>query len=218
MTPKLLVCAPLGVEARALRHNLGRDTVLRTGFGLHRSTRRALTLQSRDFDAMAVAGLGGAVTELITSGDVVVATEVRGQDGIVPCPSAALLADQLRHAGFTVHRGPLATRDRVVWGREHDELALSGVLAVDMESSALAAGAGSRPLAVVRVVVDTPATPLARLGTPGRALHALRQLRAVGPVLEQWAATVAPPRVPRKIIEPRVVAESIQFPVPKEVT
>jgi len=180
------------MEARALRHSLGRNTVLRTGFGLRRTARQAMTLPSRDFDALAVAGLGGAVTEPITSGDVVVATEVRGQGRTVLCPSAPLLAGQFRRAGFAVHLGPLATSDHVVRGTEHDELALSGVLAVDMESSALAATTGSCPLAVVRVVVDTPAMPLARLGTPGRALHALRQLRAVGPVLEQWAAAVAP--------------------------
>jgi 4-hydroxy-3-methylbut-2-enyl diphosphate reductase len=192
VTPKLLVCAPLVMEARALRGTLPGTEVLRTGYGPRRTTRRAGRLSSRDFDALAVAGLGGAVTDAVGTGDVVVATEVRGEDRTVACPSAPLLAGALRRAGLTVHCGPIATRDHIVRGHEHDELAASGVLAVDMESATLAEAAGSRPRAVVRVAVDTPGEPLADGGTPRRALRALRTLRAVGPVLAQWAEAVAP--------------------------
>ncbi len=192
MTPKLLVCAPLVLEARALRGSLPDTEVLRTGYGPRRNDRRAATVSGRDFDALAVAGLGGAVTETVETGDVVVATEVRGEDRTVPCPSAPLLAGALRRAGLRVHCGPIATRDHIVRSHEHDELAATGVLAVDMESSVLAAAAGSRPRAVVRVAVDTPAGPLTDSGTPRRALRALRTLRAVGPVLAQWAAAVGP--------------------------
>lgn len=195
MTPKLLVCAPLVTEARALRGVLpdGPDIeVLRTGYGPRRTAARSATLSGRDFDALAVAGLGGAVTDEIETGDVVVATEVRGEDRTVTCPSAPLLAGALRRAGLLVHCGPIATRDHIVRPREHDELAASGVLAVDMESASLAAAAGSRARAVVRVAVDTPSAPLADGGTPRRALRALRTLRAVGPILAQWAAAVAP--------------------------
>ncbi len=195
MSGKLLVCAPLRVEARALQRTLARDTVLRTGYGLRRSARRAATIADRDRAAVAVAGLCGAVTDEISSGDVVVATEIRGSNGTVSCPSAPLLAGQLRCAGCTVHCGPIASTDHLVRSAEHDELARSGVLAVDMESAALADAAGSRPRAVVRVVVDTPRASLGEWGTPGRALRALRRLGTVGPVLQQWADAVASRRV-----------------------
>ncbi|MDN5747745.1 MAG: 4-hydroxy-3-methylbut-2-enyl diphosphate reductase [Pseudonocardia sp.] len=195
--PRLVVCAPLPIEARALRRALdpllGADAVLRTGF-LSRRNARCIEelLPEREFDAFAVAGLGGGVGDGVASGDVVVASEVRGADRTVPCPSAPLLAGQLRRAGFTVHCGPLATRDHVVHGDEYGELARTGVLAVDMESSRLACAARDRPLAAVRVIVDTPDEPLADWGTPRRGLHALRLLSELGPVLAGWAAAVGP--------------------------
>ncbi len=187
---RLLVCAPLGVEARALRPSLGRETVLRTGYGPRRNARWATVIGAANVDAVVVAGLGGSVTDLIESGDVVVANEVRAAGQSVVCPSAPLLAGALRRCGFTVHCGPIATRDHLVRGAEYRELEHSGALAVDMESAMLAAAAGDRALAVVRVVVDTPRDPLAGLGTPGRALRALRQLREVGPALREWADAV----------------------------
>ncbi|MDN5748344.1 MAG: 4-hydroxy-3-methylbut-2-enyl diphosphate reductase [Pseudonocardia sp.] len=188
------------MEARALRRSLtpllGPGAVLHTGFSGRRTARRLEELlPGRDFDALAVAGLGGGVTDGVASGDVVVASEVRGPDRTVPCPSAPLLAGQLRRAGFTVHCGPLATRDHVVWPAEHAELARSGVLAVDMESAHLATATGDRPFAAVRVVVDTPRDPLAGWGTPRRALYALRRLTEIGPPLAQWADVVGPRQV-----------------------
>lgn len=183
------------MEARALQRTLPRGTVLRTGYGPRRSARRAAAIADRDCAAVAVAGLCGAVTDEISSGDVVVATEIRGPDGTLSCPSAPLLAGQLRRAGCTVHCGPIVTTDHLVRAAEHDELAGSGVLAVDMESAALADAAGTRPRAVVRVVLDTPRAPLGDRATPRRALRALRRLGAVGPVLQQWADAVASRRV-----------------------
>lgn len=191
MSTALIVCAPLRIEARALRTGLPAGTVLRTGYGPRRSVRHALRFSAADVDALAIAGFGGSVTDEVRCGDVVVATEVHGQGRVVHCPSAPLLAGALQRQGLQVHCGPVATRDHVVRGREREELALSGVLAVDMESSTLCAAAGTdRPLAVVRVVVDTPREPLAALGTPWRVLRALRQLRAVGPALAAWGSAV----------------------------
>ena len=125
-----------------------------------------------------------------------VATEVRGPDGTIPCPGAAVLAGALRRRRLRVRLGPIVSSPKMVRGAERERLHATGAIAVDMESAWLAAGAGGRPLAVVRAVVDTPAReltrPLALVNGAGRAYWALRQ--AAG-VLSDWAAAVRPHRV-----------------------
>ncbi|MEV0088088.1 hypothetical protein [Saccharopolyspora sp. NPDC050642] len=189
---RLLICAPLGIEAQALRAALGRDAVRRTGCGPRRSARAAAALAGADFDALVVAGLAGGVAAEVRSGDVIVADELRGRGGTVHCPVAASLAAHLRRAGFPVHCGPIATVDHLVHGARRGELARTGALAVDMESAVLAQAAGGRPLGVVRVVVDTARQPLLRPGTPSRALAALARLHAVGSCLPRWGRAVLP--------------------------
>ncbi|HEY2696224.1 MAG TPA: 4-hydroxy-3-methylbut-2-enyl diphosphate reductase [Pseudonocardiaceae bacterium] len=185
---ELLVAAALGLEARALRRGLPRDVVLRTGMGPARSKRAVPTLQSRQAKAFAVAGFGGALTNDLAPGDVVVATEVRTGDTVRACPSAPLLATALRAAGLTVHTGPIRSADHVVHGAERAELASSGALAVDMESAFLAEAAGDGPLAVVRVIVDTPGKPLLSPATLTGGYTAYQALAKVGPVLHAWAS------------------------------
>lgn len=189
MRSKLLVCAPLRVEARALRAGLSAH-VEPTGYGTRRAARSANKLAERDFDAMAVAGVAGGLADTVRTGDVVVGSEIRGPSGTVCCQSAQLLDGELRGQGFVVHYGPIVTTDHVVRGKERAELARSGSLAVDMESSDLATASGDRPLAVVRVIVDSAADPLVEFGTPYRAVKALRMLRKLGPSLEKWANAI----------------------------
>jgi 4-hydroxy-3-methylbut-2-enyl diphosphate reductase len=187
----LLVAAPLRWEARTVRRGLPPNTVLRTGMGPVRSRRAVDVLRARRPSALAVAGFGGALTDDVEPGDVVVATEVRSSDGtVVPCPSAPLLAGALRAAGLTVHTGPVVSVDHVVHARERVALHGTGALAVDMESAVLAEAADGRPLAVVRVVVDTPSRPLLRPATVGAGYTASGVLAKVGPALAAWAAAV----------------------------
>ncbi|MER7013716.1 hypothetical protein ABT324_20055 [Saccharopolyspora sp. NPDC000359] len=192
MAARLLVCAPLGLEARALRAALGHNSVRRTGFGPRRSARSATTVAAADFDLLVVAGLGGGVGEDVRSGDVVVADEIRGAGSTVRCPAAPTLAAELRRAGFPVHLGPVLTTRHVVRGAQRAELAATGALAVDMESAVLARAAGSRGFAVVRVVLDTAEHPLLRPGTPRQALTALARLHAVGSCLSRWSRAAPP--------------------------
>ncbi|POM23474.1 hypothetical protein BTM25_46280 [Actinomadura rubteroloni] len=187
---RLVVCAALGVEARALRDPA--YTVVRTGMGVRRASAAARLLPA--FDALAVAGFGGALDDRCRPGDLVVATEVRTATGVLPCPHADDLADRLARGGATVRRGPVVTVGHTVTGRERRALADLGAVAVDMESAPLAASAGDRPWAVVRAVVDGPGHPLVSPGTVVRGLAARRRLRRSAAALAAWAAASAPCR------------------------
>lgn len=89
-----------------------------------------------------------------------------------------------------MHRGPIATADHVVLGAERAALARSGALAVDMESAELARAARDHPLAVVRVLLDTPDEPLIGAGLPRRLHRALHVLRLLGAPLDRWSQAV----------------------------
>ena len=210
----LLVCAPLRLEARALRRglrNAGQETgqpagqgteqvtgadpgavrVVVTGYGPRRASARETMLRDQPFAAMAIAGVGGGLAADLRPGDLVVASEVTDGHTVIPCPSAALLAGELRRAGLRVRVGRVVTVDHLVRGAERERLAATGALVADMESAVLARAAAGRPLAVVRAVSDTPGRPLVSPGVLGGGLAALRSLRAAGPALARWAAAVA---------------------------
>ncbi|MFJ2033222.1 hypothetical protein [Streptosporangium sp. NPDC087985] len=201
----LLICAALGIEARAVRRGLAtlsdRVKVVRTGPGPGRAARAAAVLPEYG-GALAVVGFGGAVDDGLRPGDVLVASEVRFGDQAFPCPSARLLAGELTRAGLPARIGPLATCDHVVTGAERRRLAAEGVRGVDMETGPLARAAAGRPLAAVRVIVDTPGAPLLSPATVRGGTLARRNLQRVGPVLARWAAAIE---------------ETIRFSLPKEV-
>ncbi|WP_433430342.1 hypothetical protein [Nonomuraea sp. CA-141351] len=190
----LLICAALGIEARAIRRGLPAHRtgtrVIATGIGPRRAARVAARLGGQE--AVAVVGFGGAVDRSLRPGDVLVASEVRFGGRVHPCPSAPLLAGELARAGLPAKVGPLVTADHVVRGAERRRLAAMGAYAVDMETGPLARAAAGRPLAAVRVIVDTPEAPLLRPATLAHGLAARRTLRAIGPVLVRWAAATGP--------------------------
>nr|MDT0666038.1 hypothetical protein [Micromonospora sp. DSM 115978] len=189
---RLVVAAPLRVEAWAAgRSALPSDAVVvRTGMGLDAARRSLGALRRQRPDAMAVIGLAGGLGPGVLPGHVVVADEVRTGDGTVTarCPSAPLLAGELRRHGLTVHVGPIVSVARLAHGTARTELAKTGAIAVDMESAELAGGlsggptavkAGNQsslPLAVVRVIVDTAEQPLGRFGMLRRGVAGLQAL------------------------------------------
>ncbi|MDJ0852093.1 MAG: 1-hydroxy-2-methyl-2-butenyl 4-diphosphate reductase [Myxococcota bacterium] len=185
----LVVAAPLGVEARALRR--GGLRAVRTGVGPRRSRQAARRLADDPAAALAVAGLCGALEPGLVPGEVVVASELRAEGlasvALDPEPVRAALAER----GISARVGALRCTDHVVRGAARARLAEDGAVAVDMESAWLAAGAAGRPLAVLRVVLDGPEHELFRPELPRQVFRALRRLREVAPALARWAAEVA---------------------------
>jgi 4-hydroxy-3-methylbut-2-en-1-yl diphosphate reductase len=198
----LAICAPLRVEARALRRGLrdaegaaGHVEVIRTGYGPVRSAAAAASIGVAAPGQLAVAGVGGALTDDLQVGDIVVASQVTDGTTTVECASAPLLAGDLRRAGLRVRTGPIATVDHLLRRGEHEKLAATGAIAVDMESAPLLAGSAGTPAVVIRAVSDTPSQPVLSPGIVAGGIAALRSLRKAAPVLARWAAAAGPRQV-----------------------
>ncbi|MGH2555382.1 MAG: 4-hydroxy-3-methylbut-2-enyl diphosphate reductase [Actinomycetota bacterium] len=201
---ELIVLAPLSIEARAIRSALPGVEVITTGMGPERASAAAERLRSNpggrppDARAVAVAGFCGALDPTLRPGDVVVATEIRGPDGVTACPSAGILVAALARLGIDARLGPILSSDRIVSGPERPRLrSETGAIAVDMESAWLAPGAEDRPLAVLRVVVDSPEHELKGnpLATARGGLKAYRALTRAAPALRSWADAARPRKV-----------------------
>jgi 4-hydroxy-3-methylbut-2-enyl diphosphate reductase len=188
----LQVLAPLRLEALALRRGLSRESVVvRTGMGPARSRGAAERLEAdrRKVECpLAVGGVCGGVAPGLHAGDVVIATSLRTEDGEErPLPGAAVLASAVRKLGLSCVTGTILSverlaRDAAQAARGHDD-----VVAVDMESAWLAAAAGDRPFAVLRVVADTGGRPVYHPRTLVDGARALAVLRRAAPALEDWA-------------------------------
>jgi len=190
---EILVLAPLALEARAVRRALPGARVVRAGMSPKRAAAAAEAARTMPARAVAVAGVCGALDPALRPGDVVVASEVRGPDGSTPVPGAGPLLAAVRALGLRATLGPIVSIDHVVPRDELIELAATGAIAVDMESAWLAPAAGDRPLAVLRVVVDTPDRELSRvLATASGGIAALRTLRRAAPALATWASAAGP--------------------------
>ncbi|MFF9642213.1 5'-methylthioadenosine/S-adenosylhomocysteine nucleosidase family protein [Kitasatospora aureofaciens] len=199
-TAPLLVLCALGPEVWALRGGDWRGAVggppvlVRTGVGRRRAgtaVRQLLSSARGGYGAVVVAGFGAAVGPGVAPGDVVAADGVRDAEGhLYPVDSGPELARALKEQGLTVHTGVHHTADHVVRGIERRALHLQGALAVDMEAAAVLAALREvrpvLPVAVLRVVVDTPEHELLRPGTLPAGVRAWRTLRATVPALVDW--------------------------------
>ncbi len=195
MRSGLLVLVPLRVESRAIGKRPGWK-VLRTGMGPAHARIAAARGLAVDRAAVAVVGLCAGVSPELRPGDVVCATELR-REGAAPIdvPGSALLAAALRRHGLRAHAGPILSVERIAGPRERRALRYDGVLAVDMESAWLAEAAGGRPLAVLRVVVDSADRRLLDPRTLVAGIRALRNLRRAAAALDEWAGAIRPRRV-----------------------
>jgi len=194
----LLVCSPLRLEARAVRGGLGdHGEVRRSGYGPARAAAQAGKLRGDAFGMLAIGGTGGGLTGDLKPGDLVVGAEV-SQDApaaSVSCPSAPLLAGELRRAGLRATSGKIITVNGLLRRGQRERLGAQGALAADMESAMLLDGAAGRPAIVLRAISDTPQRPLLSPWAVPGGMAALRSLRLAGPALARWAAACAPRQV-----------------------
>jgi 4-hydroxy-3-methylbut-2-enyl diphosphate reductase len=195
MTATLLT--PLRAEQVALAWRGENDRVSRTGMGPEAAARAVRRLGERAVGGVLVTGVAGGLARSVETGDLVVASEVRGAGPAVPIPSAPLLAGALRRAGLRVHVGPLQAVPRLV-SSSRAAWADTGAIAVDMESAAVAGAlrqvAPRAPIAVVRAIVDTAEDPLLSARTLRNGPRALAALHRAAPVLRDWAAAAGTPR------------------------
>jgi len=154
-------------------------------------------LRAEAAQAVAVAGLCGALDPALEPGALVVASELRQDGGAALRLDPAPVCAALECLGLAACVGPLVSVDHVVRGEERERLRQDGAIAADMESAWLAPGAGRRPLAVLRVVFDAPGRETLRLALLRDLLRALRGLRKVAPALAIWASTQCVPEWPR---------------------
>ena len=187
-TGRLLVVTPLRFEQVAVRRALPGVALLRCGMGAARARAAVPVVARLRPAAVAVAGVCGALDGDLRAGDVVVASEVRGPEGVTSCSSERLIA-ALGAVGLRrVHVGPVRCIDHLVHGGERALLVADGALAVEMESAWLAPAAAGGPFAVLRVVVDTPQRGLTRpLALASDGIVAWRALRRAAPALAIWA-------------------------------
>jgi 4-hydroxy-3-methylbut-2-enyl diphosphate reductase len=203
----VLVTAPLRLEALAIRAGARRLRIQKTGMGRARSLAAVAGLRDDPAAALVVMGVCGGLDERCEPGEVVIADELldgereehgdsdvrergdaehAGQPARVACPSAGPLAEALERRGVEVRRGAVVSVARIAHGEKRVELRERGAIVVDMESAWLAGGAGERPLAVIRVVADTPSREVTRpLLTLVGAARAALSLRRTAAALEE---------------------------------
>lgn len=202
--PLLVVCA-MGVERFALRGAArtgaaGQVTLLRTGMG-PRAARRAVTGALRVGSAAAgsavlVAGFCAGLVPGTEPGDVVVDDRSDGAQALADAVRRRVAEAGRARRPIEVHTGRIHGSDHIVRGGERLMLAASGAFAVDMESDAVrhaALAAGPRPVAAVRVVVDTPEYELVRVATLRAGITAFRVLQSLLPAFHDWHRSNALP-------------------------
>jgi 4-hydroxy-3-methylbut-2-enyl diphosphate reductase len=142
--------------------------------------------------------LAGGLVDGQRPGDLVVADRVLDSLGttVALLPSAALLASELRARGVQATTGAIISTEKVVVGEaERRSLVERGAIAVDLESSTLAAHAWRAPVAVVRAISDASEHELRPPSlTPGGS-KALSALRSAAPVIDAWGAAAGARRV-----------------------
>jgi 4-hydroxy-3-methylbut-2-enyl diphosphate reductase len=190
----LLVAAPLRVEAALISSAARGARVRKTGMGPARAKAAAGELATHAAGVVLVLGFCGGLDDSSVPGEVIVADEVYAavdeghEEQRVRCGMTGELLQRLTGRGLKVRTGNVVCVSRLALGERRAELHAGGAIAVDMESVWLAAGAGERPFAVVRVVLDSPSHELMRPRAIGGALRAAWALRRVAGALHDLTA------------------------------
>jgi 4-hydroxy-3-methylbut-2-enyl diphosphate reductase len=195
-----VVVTALRSEFASLAGTMPDARLERCGMGPSKVKQWLPRLEELSPDVVAVAGVAGGLDPKLRAGDIVVATEVRDEQGRAVLRAAAPLVAELRRLGLRVHTGPIVSTPRIVGvAEERARLAATGAIAADMESAAVVRSLVERdpkiPVAVLRVIVDTAYAPVARLATLPSGAKALRVLRRAAPALQTWAELAGPRRI-----------------------
>lgn len=178
---ELNVLTPMRIESMAYG---GADMIIGAGKDRARRSGAKLAAHLDEVTAVALVGVAGALAPELVPGDLIVASELRSTESSTSrkLPASPLLAAEFRRSGLSCHTGPLVTSSTYVPTYGRAELAASGAIAVDMESSWIMDYLPNNPLAVIRSISDTATRGPLRGGL--RALGALSAAR--GP-LQRWA-------------------------------
>ncbi|MHB1468718.1 MAG: 5'-methylthioadenosine/S-adenosylhomocysteine nucleosidase family protein [Solirubrobacteraceae bacterium] len=189
---RLLLAAPMRIEASLVSSGARTAHVHRTGIGPERAKLAARQLPSLPGDALVVLGFCGALGRgTLRPGEIVVGQRAysaadEGREPLsVDLHGSGELAAALRDRGLPARTGEIVCVGRIATGQRREQLHADGALAVEMESAWLAPGAGERPFAVVRVVLDTPEHELFRPRTAPLLWRAGAVLRSVARALER---------------------------------
>jgi 4-hydroxy-3-methylbut-2-enyl diphosphate reductase len=184
---RLLIAAPLRLEAWAISAGRPAARIQRTGMGPRRAQGAVAALRDDPAAALLVLGFGGGLHADSRVGEVVVADAVYEADGEpIACHGVATLAAVLQRTGLPVRRGPIVSVHKIAVGETRAALGQAGALAVDMESAWLAAAARGRPFAVARVLSDTPSQELLHPRGVAGIARACAALRRMATVLHEW--------------------------------
>jgi 4-hydroxy-3-methylbut-2-en-1-yl diphosphate reductase len=189
---RLVVAAPLRLEAALIASAARGASILKTGMGPARAKAAAGTLERERGRVLLVVGFCGGLDgesvpgEVIIPEEVYAATDEGHPDERVRCGLTPQLVTHLAGRGLKLRSGNIVCVSRLAVGERRAALHAGGAIGVDMESVWLAAGAGGRPFGVVRVVLDSPSHELLRPQAAMGALRAVRALRRVAGALHEW--------------------------------
>jgi 4-hydroxy-3-methylbut-2-enyl diphosphate reductase len=192
----------MGIEALLVRSAARGARVRTTGMGPRRARAAAGRLLGEPGAALLVLGFCGGLSSESAPGEVIVAEEVYAAPDDAPgeddppervvCPHAEELVGALARRGLEARSGRIVCVSRLALGERRAQLYADGASCCDMESVWLAAGAGERPFAVVRVVLDSPSHELFRLQIAVQGPRAAGVLRRVAAALYDWTPEVSP--------------------------
>jgi 4-hydroxy-3-methylbut-2-enyl diphosphate reductase len=147
----MIVVAPTGLEARAVRRALPGARVVRSGVSLSRLPHAGASLAG----TVVTCGVAGSLRPGLPTGTVLVPRRVLRPDGrVLECDAALVsaLAEAARRLGHEPDLRDMATTAALVVGAERAAWAARGCVGADMETGLL----GAERVASVRVVLDTP--------------------------------------------------------------
>ena len=105
-----------------------------------------------------IVGFCGGLQDDAVPGEVIVASELRSEDGTLQMEGADKYVEHLNSHGLKARAAAVHCSKNLVYGKEREELGKTGAAVVEMESWWLIEGSADssfRPDAVVRVVLDS---------------------------------------------------------------